>query len=109
LTRLGNSRSEQSSLLLVRQVLCAIPQFEKATIVAKLKAARDRKRVQTSKCEGGKTYVEANPMLVKRARELNGQPRLSLRQISASLAAQGFTTPRGVPYSASAVASMLVT
>jgi hypothetical protein len=35
------------------------------------------------------------------------RPRLSLREISAALAAEGFTTPRGLPYSASAVASML--
>jgi DNA invertase Pin-like site-specific DNA recombinase len=96
--------------VLVRQVLGAIAQFEKATIVSKLKAARDRKREQTGKCEGRKSYVEANPALVNRAREMSGQrPRLSLREISAALAAQGFTTPRGLPYSASAVASMLVT
>ena len=42
------------------------------------------------------------------ARELSEQrPRLSLREISAALASEGFTTPRGLPYSASAVASML--
>jgi DNA invertase Pin-like site-specific DNA recombinase len=58
--------------VLVRQVLGAIAQFEKATIVAKLKAARDRKREQTGKCEGRKRYVEANPALVKRAHELSG-------------------------------------
>jgi DNA invertase Pin-like site-specific DNA recombinase len=94
--------------VLVRQVLGAIAQFEKATIVAKLKAARDRKRERTGKCEGRKRYVESNPALVKRAHELTCQrPRPSLREISATLAAQGFTTPRGLPYSASAVASML--
>jgi DNA invertase Pin-like site-specific DNA recombinase len=38
--------------VLVRQVLGAIAQFEKATIVAKLKAARDRKRERAGKCEG---------------------------------------------------------
>jgi DNA invertase Pin-like site-specific DNA recombinase len=31
----------------VRQVLGAIAQFDKATLVAKLKAARDRKRART--------------------------------------------------------------
>jgi hypothetical protein len=31
----------------------------------------------------------------------------SLREISAALASKGFITPRGLPYSASAVASML--
>jgi hypothetical protein len=45
---------------------------------------------------------------VARARELSEpRPRLSLRQISASLAEAGYTTPKGLPYSASAVSSML--
>jgi DNA invertase Pin-like site-specific DNA recombinase len=94
--------------VLVRQVLGAIAQFDKATIVAKLKAARDRKREAAGKCEGRKSYAEANPEMVGMARQLNGQrPRLSLRQISAQLAESGYTTPRGLPFSASAVASML--
>jgi hypothetical protein len=33
-------------------VLGAIAQFEKATIVAKLAAARKRKRTETGRCEG---------------------------------------------------------
>jgi DNA invertase Pin-like site-specific DNA recombinase len=35
--------------VLVRQVLGAIAQFEKASLVAKLKAARDRKRARDGK------------------------------------------------------------
>src|SRR5262249_13498943 len=42
--------------VLVRQVLGAIAQFEKTSLVAKLKAARDRKRAETGKCGGRKTY-----------------------------------------------------
>jgi DNA invertase Pin-like site-specific DNA recombinase len=38
--------------VLVRQVLGAIAQFEKASLVAKLKAARDRKIAQGIKCGG---------------------------------------------------------
>jgi DNA invertase Pin-like site-specific DNA recombinase len=94
--------------VLVRQVLGAIAQFDKATTVAKLRAARDRKRNEVGKVEGRKTYAEKEPELVSCARELSEQrPRLSLRQISAALASKGFTTPRGKAYSASAVASML--
>jgi len=44
--------------MLVRQVLGAIAQFDKATMVAKLKAARDRKRKVTGKVEGQKSYIE---------------------------------------------------
>jgi DNA invertase Pin-like site-specific DNA recombinase len=94
--------------VLVRQVLGAIAQFEKATLVAKLRGTRERKKVRTGKAEGRKSYAEANPQLVELAHELSEQrPRLSLRDISAALASQGFKTPRGIPYSASAVASML--
>jgi hypothetical protein len=54
------------------------------------------------------TYAERDPELVAKAKQLSEQrPRLSLREIAAELSRLGKTTPRGVPYSASAVASML--
>jgi predicted NAD-dependent protein-ADP-ribosyltransferase YbiA (DUF1768 family) len=53
--------------VLVRQVLGAMAQFEKAALVAKLKAARDRKRVAAGKCEGRKSWAEINPELVREA------------------------------------------
>jgi DNA invertase Pin-like site-specific DNA recombinase len=94
--------------VLVRQVLGAIAQFDKATVVAKLKAARDHKRSAVGKCEGRKTYAERDPELVAQAVELSKRrPRLSLREIAVELAQSGKTTPRGLPYSASAVKSML--
>ncbi len=97
--------------VLVRQVLGAIAQFDKATTVAKLKAARDRKIAAGEKCGGRKSYVERDggKELVALAIELRGtegRPR-SLLKVSADLAARGYVTPSGKPYSASAVASML--
>jgi hypothetical protein len=87
---------------------CRNDVFREATLVAKLRGARERKKAKTGKAEGRKSYAEANPKLVELAHQLNEQrPRLSLREISAALASQGFTTPRGMLYSASAVASML--
>jgi DNA invertase Pin-like site-specific DNA recombinase len=56
--------------VLVRQVLGAIAQFEKATTVAKLKAARDRKIAAGEKCGGRKSYAEARPEMVELARQL---------------------------------------
>ena len=47
--------------MLVRQVLGAIAQFEKSSLVAKLKAACDRKLERTGKCGGRKSYAEARP------------------------------------------------
>jgi DNA invertase Pin-like site-specific DNA recombinase len=95
--------------VLIRQILGAVAQFDKAMTVAKLRGARERKRRRTGdKVEGRKSYAEANPQLVELARELSERrPRLLLREISAALASKGFTTSRGVPYSASSVASML--
>jgi DNA invertase Pin-like site-specific DNA recombinase len=46
---------------LVRQVLGAISQFEKTSLVAKLKAARDRKKAVTGKCGGRKSLGERDP------------------------------------------------
>jgi hypothetical protein len=55
--------------VLVRQVLGAIAQFEKASTVAKLKAAPDRKRVATSKCGGRQSHMVARPDMVKLAKK----------------------------------------
>jgi DNA invertase Pin-like site-specific DNA recombinase len=44
---------------MVRQILGAVSQFEKAMLVAKLKGARERKRTATGKCEGRKTMRSA--------------------------------------------------
>jgi len=94
--------------VLVRQVLGAIAQFEKASLVAKLKAARDRKQRDTGKrCGGRRTYLERDPSLVIAAKALSAQrPRLSLREIAARLAEQGHT-PKGNPYPAMSVRNML--
>ena len=91
-------------------MLGAIAQFDKATTVAKLKAARDRKKAITGKCGGRRNYAEINPQMVALARHLrggNGRRPYSLRAVAAELAANGYTTPSGKPYSASAVQSML--
>jgi hypothetical protein len=46
--------------------------------------------------------------MVARAKAIKCRGRqVSLRDVAAELAAQGYTTPKGKPYSASAVRSML--
>ena len=71
---------------MVRQILGAVPEFERATIIAKLKAARDRKRARDGKCEGHRSHREMNPQLVAMANRLRRQPkkgkRKSLRAIA---------------------------
>ena len=97
--------------VLVRQVLGAIAQFEKASAVAKLAAARKRKREQFGKCEGRKSHAEKRPEVVTLARKLRRKcpksGQLSLRAVSKELAAKGYLNERGKPYAAKSVASML--
>jgi DNA invertase Pin-like site-specific DNA recombinase len=95
---------------LIRQILGAVSEFDKAMTVAKLKGARDRVRRQRGKCEGRKSYAERDPELVDLARWLHHNPDgrpYSLRQVAAELASRGYVTPSGKPYSASAISSML--
>jgi DNA invertase Pin-like site-specific DNA recombinase len=98
--------------ILVRQVLGAVAEFEKTTLVAKLAAARRRKRVATGeKVEGRKSHAELRPDVVKLAKALaRKKPKggsLSLRAIAAELAAQGFLNERGKAFNPKSVAAML--
>jgi DNA invertase Pin-like site-specific DNA recombinase len=95
---------------LIRQVLGAVSEFEKAMVVSKLKGARDRKRATGVKVEGRKNYVEINPKMVALAKRLRrykvqGRKR-TLRDIAGELAEAGFVTGTGKPYAAAAVAKM---
>jgi DNA invertase Pin-like site-specific DNA recombinase len=97
--------------VLVRQVLGAIAQFEKAGLVAKLAAARKRKRGVAGKCEGRKSLAETNPEAVALAKALSRKRpkggQMSLRAMSAELAARGFLNERGAPFNHKSIAAML--
>jgi len=97
--------------VLVRQVLGAIAQFEKAGLVAKLAAARKRKRMATGKCEGRKSLSETNPDAVALAKALSRKRpkggQLSLRAVSAEMAKQRFLNERGRPFNHKSIAAML--
>jgi DNA invertase Pin-like site-specific DNA recombinase len=93
--------------VLIRQVLGAVAQFEKASLVAKLKGARDRKKAQTGKCGGRKTMLERNPLIVQVAKQLSEEKHRSLREIAAELEAQGFVTKSGKPFQPGVVQDML--
>jgi DNA invertase Pin-like site-specific DNA recombinase len=97
---------------LIRQVLGAVAQFDKAITVSKLRAARDRKRAQTGKCEGRKSVAESSPETVALARKLYRRNpatgnRRSLREIAAALAQAGHVNGKGNPYHAANVARMV--
>jgi DNA invertase Pin-like site-specific DNA recombinase len=96
--------------VMVRQILGAVSEFEKAGLVAKLKAARDRKRQETGRCEGRPPVppeVVAEAKRLARRSPKTGKAR-SLRKIAAQLAAVGHLGVSGGPYTASSVRHMLL-
>jgi DNA invertase Pin-like site-specific DNA recombinase len=113
LTASGDDLTDSSdpSRVMMRQIAGSFAQYEKTRLVAKLRAARERKRQAVGKCEGRKNWAEVNPKLVLEAKRLRrrspkGHQR-SLRDVAAELAKLGFVNQRGVEFSASSIASMV--
>ena len=76
--------------------------------MAKLKGARDRKKIDTGKCGGRQTILERDPRIVAAAKALaRGDRKLSLREIAAELETQGFVTKKGTRFAPGVIASML--
>lgn len=104
---------ETPTAVMVRQILGAVAQFEKASLVAKLRGARDRKRAAAGKCEGRKSHQELRPEAIDLARRLHrvkpktGKPRLSTRKIGAELFRRGYANANGQPFACQSVRSML--
>ena len=77
---------------LIRQILGAVSEFDKAMVVAKLKGARERKRVITGKkVEGRKSHAELRPELVALVRQLRrqeaeGRPAVTTGHLSGACA-----------------------
>jgi DNA invertase Pin-like site-specific DNA recombinase len=104
---------------LVRQVLGAIAEFDKAMTVAKLRGARERIRKEKGKCEGRKSFAEIEKLqpAVALAKKLHGTrpksgkrqtgKRHSLREISKELEAAGYVNERGKPFNPKSIKSMI--
>jgi DNA invertase Pin-like site-specific DNA recombinase len=114
LTANGDDLTDSSdpSRKMMRQIAGAFHEYEKARLVAKLRAARERKRAAAGKCEGRKSWAEINPDMVRVARCLRpgsekGQHKRSLRDVGAELAKLGYVNQLGAAFSASSIKSML--
>ena len=72
LTANGDDLTDSSdpSRKMMRQIAGSFAEYEKARLVAKLQAARDRKRAANGKCEGRKSWAELNPDLVREAEKV---------------------------------------
>ena len=110
------SAAEGSDLLegnptrkLVRQVLGAISEYDKAMLVLKLKVARERKRARTGKCEGRKGYAdtEAGRAIIREVKRLRrrkpGCKAMSCGDIARELNRSGRITMFGGIFTASTV------
>lgn len=91
---------ETPTAVMVRQILGAVSEFEKAQLVSKLKVARERKREVTGKCEGRPSWKEINPDLVREAKRLRRRnptsgKRKSFAKIAKELGEMGYLNSKG--------------
>jgi DNA invertase Pin-like site-specific DNA recombinase len=105
---------DNATATLVRQILSVIAQFEKTSIVAKLRKARARRRAETGRCEGVKPFgaLPGEQGVIERMRQLRRKPigkakRMSFAKIAAALQAEGHPTRTGKPWAASSVRDIL--
>lgn len=107
-TDLTAGESDNPTAKLIRQVLAAVAEFEKSSIVLKLRSARNRKRVATGRCEGQKPYgyYEGEPQVVQRMRSLRAGG-MTVRDVAQALNADGIRSRSGRPWSHSVVAAVL--
>lgn len=89
--------------ILVRQILGAFAEFEKANLIAKLAAARRR----TGRVGGKPSLFLTMPEVARRIVELGSEPGISLREVSRRLEAEGILTSSGEVYGPSTIASIL--
>jgi len=96
---------------LIRQVLGAVSEFDKAMTVAKLRGARDRKRATGVKVEGRKSHAELRPEVVAEAKRLRRKRpkggQRSYRQIANELFRAGHGNSNGRRFSPSSIKAMI--
>lgn len=98
---------------LVRQILTAVAEFDKTSIVLKLKAARIRARRETGRCEGRKPYGDRDgeQAVIERMRALRRKPpkgkRMSLQKVADTLNEEKAPTRTGAKWSAELVRRIL--
>jgi DNA invertase Pin-like site-specific DNA recombinase len=82
-------------------------ELDKSLLVKKLRLARERKRTETGRCEGRKSYKETDPELIKEIRRLRrkrkGQKTRTYAMVADILNESGFTSATGRPLDAMTV------
>jgi DNA invertase Pin-like site-specific DNA recombinase len=98
--------------VMVRQILGAVRQFQRAEVRAKLRSGRAKKIALEGRSGGRKGHAELNPKAVREAKRLHRKNpvsgrRLSLREIGAELEKLGHLNQRGQRYGAQSVQALL--
>jgi DNA invertase Pin-like site-specific DNA recombinase len=99
--------------VLVRQILGAVQQFDRSSIVAKLRRARDIKRAATGRCEGLPPFgeldgeAEALAELRKLARKPRGCDRPTYAEIARRANEAGIRSRSGKPWTRGTVHNVL--
>jgi len=98
---------------MIRQVLGAVAQFEKSVLVLKLRAARDRIRSRTGRCEGRKAYgdrpgeADAIALMRQLRRKTPKAKRRSYQTIADELNARGIPSRTGRQWASATVRGIL--
>lgn len=99
---------------LIRQVLGAFSEYDKQSIVLKLRAARERKRLAGERCEGRLPYGSkpGEAVALERLRELargagRGRTKPTWQAIADQANAEGLPTRGGKPWSRGSVHALL--
>jgi Site-specific recombinases, DNA invertase Pin homologs len=100
--------SDDPSRKLVRQIMGAIFEYERVMIVSKLKAARQRIKARTGRCEGMKAFGEGRTerKAVSRILELRATG-LAMDKIALTLNAEGLKPKYGAQWYGSSVRNVL--
>ncbi len=95
--------------IMMRQIAGAFAQYEKARLVGKLRAARDRKSAAAGRrIEGRKGFAGHQPAIFEALRDIRmAMPGATLRVLATELAARGFKTSAGKVFAANQVRRLL--
>lgn len=98
---------------LVRQILGAVAEFDKTSIVLKLRAARVRVKRERGRCEGRKPYGEREgeqaiiDLITSLRRKRKGKKRMAFSAIAEKLNKDGIPTRTGKPWYGEVVRRLL--
>lgn len=91
---------------LIRQVFGAVAEYEKQMLVAKLRAARERKKAKTGKCGGRNGYRELNPDVLVMIHKLKNEG-FSLLKIADEMNKRGFKPLIGEKFTSTVISNIL--